>query len=103
MKNCKWCSLEVKQSVHPYRAEIAKTVVKLHQECRDELKRIRFFLGKDEFWKLIKENGLTIGDVFSCYKDFEKPKMSLINRIRKTQLDRMKKLRYNVSINAINE
>jgi len=69
-KNCVWCDCYLRSNNGSFCEEVNKKLIKLHIDCKEELKKIRKYIGKEEFWRLLHLNNIDMFDVYSSYQDF---------------------------------
>lgn len=64
-KKCLWCDRKIFKKSE---SGVISTVI--CPECKEKLKRLKEYIGKEEWYELIKRNGITKEDVYSSYEDY---------------------------------
>jgi hypothetical protein len=64
-KKCLWCDRKIFKKSKD--GTISAVVC---DDCKQELKLLKEYIGKEEWYELIKRNGISKEDVYSSYEDY---------------------------------
>ena len=66
-KNCLWCEHPL---ARPHRFD--RNTSRICVDCKEELLKLKKYLGRQEWIKLLEANGLEKNDVLENYEDYKK-------------------------------
>jgi 3-mercaptopyruvate sulfurtransferase SseA len=65
-KKCLWCDRKLYK-----KSKIDGTIsAVVCEDCKQELKLLKEYIGKEEWYELIKRNGIAKEDVYASYEDY---------------------------------
>jgi hypothetical protein len=69
-KDCLWCGHQLARQ-HRFDRNTSRICV----DCKEELKKLKIYLGRTEWIKMLEANGLEKNDVLENYDDYKNEKL----------------------------